>query len=245
MAWHSGTCRFFAYDNTGNLQWEYSGAGCEFGMAPSDGPMDSSGNLFVEYTTGRYSRVTVLSPTEDGFESFGSLPGGEGWPTSMRFYDSRPYDVEDDGTREIIRVNRSCDPSCADGPVTFSTFAWNGSDYFTELCTSPQRPPLAIQATSGAGGTVMGQIPAGTCEVYSNVSEYINEVEWNAVWFADVSGWAPAASFQPAPSEPPYPVEENEVVEITAPAPPPAPNELLPPGVLQLPLQRPLPASSV
>lgn len=139
------------------------------------------------------------------------------------------YDVEDDGTREIIRVNRSCDPSCADGPVTFSTFAWNGSDYFTELCTSPQRPPLAIQATSGAGGTVMGQIPAGTCEVYSNVSEYINEVEWNAVWFADVSGWAPAASFQPAPSEPPYPVEENEVVEITAPAPPPAPNELLPP----------------
>ncbi len=103
--------------------------------------------------------------------------------------------------------NRNCVPSDADGTTWFRTYEWNGDDYFTELCTFPNLPPVPIQATKGVGGTIVScKSPEGTCGVSSNVGDAADDgTFWRAVWYEGVSGWSQIDAFVEPPIEPPWP----------------------------------------
>ena len=223
------SCYYAAFDQQDVQRWLHHEPGCLGGARPLVPMPDIAGNMFVFDLSGHAGAVTVLRATEHGMADLGSLTQSDG---SLRFYDSQIFDVDDDGDFEIIQVERACVPDCATGDVYFRTFTWNGDDFFTELCTKAQRPPVPIQATPGGGGTIVAQIPAGTCGVAANVIEFVNESVWAAVWYEDQAGWAPVDGFELPPTEPPWPPGEGPFDEPppAASTVPPAPPPTSPPA---------------
>ena len=225
----AGGCHFAVFDAAGTERWVHRVEGCPFGAFPVSPSPDSAGNMFLTYTTMRYPGVTVLRPMIDGLDDFGSLERPD---VVARFFDSTTFDVDGDGHLEIVKLSRPCVPDCASGTTYFKTYAWNGTDFFAQLCSRSQQPAVPIQATPGPGGTVIGEIPAGTCGVESNVVQLSRDTEWFAVWYEDQSGWSPVEAFELPPSEPPWPEDANPydtAPPTTTSAPPPAPPPVVSP----------------
>lgn len=87
--------------------------------------IDQLGHIFINWNPGRYNGVTVLQPTQAGFEDFDTPPDY----LDTRFYYAYPVDIDNDGTFEIEDYTNDCNPSCAGGQITSEIFAWNGNDY--------------------------------------------------------------------------------------------------------------------
>lgn len=132
----SGEISMTIFDANGKELWSASApggyllypAGVEGGeQSDVDSPVDAQGNIFLNYFVGQASGITVLRPTADGMDDFGSLPDG-----SLRFagsFGARVEDVEGDGTFEIAVESNSCEPSCADGAKVTTTYRWDGSGF--------------------------------------------------------------------------------------------------------------------
>lgn len=226
-----GTCFFTVVDEANVPRWEHSGRGCLYGIGSVFVPApDQAGNIFVRYGTGRYPGVAVLRPTAEGMNDFGTLPSdpSDRNAAGYRFGDSVAYDIDDDGTFEIISLERPCDPSCADGKVFFRTFSWNGEGFATELCALDSWPQVPLQATPGPGGTVVGNIPSGACDVHASEVPHVGSEGWVAVSYSDALGWAPAEAFVPPPADPPWP--DNYDPWNQSPLSPPPPPSTIPPN---------------
>ena len=112
-----GICFFTVVDAAGTPRWEKTGVACTNGNGSVFTPApDKAGNILIQYGTMRYSGVTVLRPVTDGIDDFGSLPSDGSDPNTDtdRFANSVAYDVDGDGTFEIVSVGNSCEPGCAD-----------------------------------------------------------------------------------------------------------------------------------
>jgi GDSL-like Lipase/Acylhydrolase family/Putative peptidoglycan binding domain len=120
-------------DSTGEqvFEWSASEQYESFGFvgASSDdqvaSPVDSRGHVFFKWNPGRFEGVSVLVPTETGFDSIGTL--------TADFYDAYYYayvvDVDDDGAFELDQNFQICQPSCAAGVYYSQTWAWDGTTY--------------------------------------------------------------------------------------------------------------------
>ena len=222
-----GICFFTVVDAAGTPRWEKTGVACTNGNGSVFTPApDKAGNILIQYGTMRYSGVTVLRPVTDGIDDFGSLPSDGSDPNTDtdRFANSVAYDVDGDGTFEIVSVGNSCEPDCASGTSYFRTYRWTGEDFVAELCALESWPQVPIQATPTAGGTVVGNIPPGACEVdTSGVYEWDGDRSWLAVSYGDSVGWAPDDAFAPPPTAPPWPESYDPWEQETIPPPPPPP----------------------
>ena len=223
-----GICFFSVVDAANTPRWERSGVGCPYGIGSVFAPApDQAGNILIQYGTGRYPGVAVLRPTTDGMNDFGSLPGDGSEPNSdnHRFGDSVAYDVNDDGTFEIVSLVRPCEPDCATGAVYFQTFNWTGETFVADLCALDSWPQVPLQATPGAGGTVVGNIPHGVCQVHtSGAHRWDGDRGWLAVWYDDALGWAPEDAFALPSADPPWPDNYDPWEQSTVPPPPPPPT---------------------
>ena len=117
-------------------------------LRPHAPDADALGHLFVTFDPGRYDGVIVLRPVAGGFEDFGTLPPPGEYAT--RFYSARAVDLDGDGRLEVVVQLNDCHPSCAEGRVTETTYAWDGTDY---AFVGPA--PGAV--VPGLGGTIDGQ----------------------------------------------------------------------------------------
>lgn len=91
----AAACHFSVVDQQGGTRWEGSGLGCGFGGSIYRPVPDVDGNIFIEYSTGHYSGITVLRPVADGMSDFRSLPfSGSLDGRSARFGDAQLFDVE-------------------------------------------------------------------------------------------------------------------------------------------------------
>jgi len=131
---YSGTGHINVFDESGAVVWSYDTAGPDpasaipwYQMGLNDPAVDDTGNIFVVWNPGRYDGVTVLRPTDDGFEDFDTLPDPGDY--NGRFYYAAVDDTDGDGTFEIVQSNNDCNPDCAGGKVTTETFRWTGSGY--------------------------------------------------------------------------------------------------------------------
>lgn len=126
------------FDAKGQQRWSWSNTFMYYRLEPAgtgglgDDPtmagrpaVDDVGHLFFNWDPGRYNGVTVLAPTADGFESFGTLPAEDDY--ASRFYSASV--VDNDGTYAIKLAENDCTPSCAGGLTTYLTYRWNGEDY--------------------------------------------------------------------------------------------------------------------
>lgn len=212
-------CAFSIVDGQQSVRWEGGGPGCAYGAHVVGSAPDADGNLFVEYSTERYSGVTALRPAGDGMDDFGTLPySGTSDGNSGRFGDSSVADVEGDGHYEIVSVLRPCDPDCATGTAYFQTFRWDGSDFAAELCTVSDWPTIPIQATPEPGGTLTGSVPPDTCGVSTtDTAGFVRG--WIGVNFEGALGFAPAEAFVWPPTVPPPDLGPWASVSSTTPAP--------------------------
>lgn len=120
-----------AVDDAGSVVWDPRWHTGEYmtlyGPTKMDaGPVDAQGNVFIEWNPGRYNGVTVLVPTDDGFDDLRTAPSGD---TLGRFYSGSVVDDDQDGTYEVLLEINSCFFSCAEGPLYQTTFDWNGADF--------------------------------------------------------------------------------------------------------------------
>ncbi len=127
-------------DATGNriFEWFAQGDFEEFdfwGLAPEDDvdtTVDALGHIFLKWNPGRFTGVSVLIPTSDGFDSIGTLTDD--------FYDGYYYafvvDVDNDGVFELNQAFQVCEPTCAEGADYSHIWRWNGSSY-----AGPSDPP--------------------------------------------------------------------------------------------------------
>lgn len=139
-----GPATVTVYDLAGTVRWTYeneslysldlAGTGQylpEYIEAdPVDGPVDDTGHIFLTFNPGRYDGVIVLSPVDDGFEDFATLPPSDGYDT--RFYNAYAIDVNGDGVYEVESFENDCVPSCAEAEATSTIYVWNGEDYVKE-----------------------------------------------------------------------------------------------------------------
>lgn len=114
-------------DAGGSVVWTQAFGTNWYELAPHDPSIDDTGHLFVDFNPGRYNGVIVLAPVDDGFEDFDTLPAYGDYNT--RFYYAEAVDTDGDGTLEVEVSANDCDPSCADGDITSTVYAWDGEDY--------------------------------------------------------------------------------------------------------------------
>lgn len=88
----------------GALTW--SRESTVYSVAPADTPTDSTGHVFLTYNPRRYDGVIVLSPVENGFNFFESLPAEDDY--LGRFYNAAVADTDDDGVLEIEKSTNDC-----------------------------------------------------------------------------------------------------------------------------------------
>lgn len=217
-------CHFTVYDAAGASRWEERGDDCPVAGWTYQPSPDAAGNLFVGYRGSRRAGVMVLRPVPDGMEDFSSLLhlDSDAGSSRGRFSDSTVYDVDGDGVLEIITVDRPCEPDCATGDVYYRTFRWSGQDYFADLCAEPNWPQIPVQGTPEDGGTILGNIPNGTCGVLTTgATVWDGNSSWLAVSSSDLLGWAPDNAFVSAPSTPPWPRSYDPWSQEAIPPPPP------------------------
>ena len=90
--------------------------------------IDKLGHVFIVFNPGRYNGIIVLSMTRNGIENFNTLPTPpDGY--NPRFYGAQVVDTNHNGIYEIQTWDTQCQPSCAQGPTTTTTFRWNRTDY--------------------------------------------------------------------------------------------------------------------
>lgn len=99
-----------------------------WGLSPDDdveSTVDALGHIFFKWNPGRFVGVSVLIPTDDGFDSIGTLTDD--------FYDSYYYayviDVDDDGVFELDQNFQICEPTCAAGIYYSHIWHWTGAAY--------------------------------------------------------------------------------------------------------------------
>lgn len=114
-------------DADGAVVWSHQFGTNWYELAPNDPAVDDTGHLFVDFNPGRYNGIIILSPVEDGFEDFATLPAYGDYNT--RFYYADAVDVDGDGMLEVEVSENDCNPSCADGAITSTVYAWDGEDY--------------------------------------------------------------------------------------------------------------------
>lgn len=99
------------------------------GLSPGDSPawpVDGRGNVFFLWNPGRFEGLSFLTPTQDGFDSRGTLiPSGD-W---AGFYLASLTDVDSDGKYEIDQGFQICEPTCADGIYYSYIWTWDGETY--------------------------------------------------------------------------------------------------------------------
>lgn len=153
----SGPASITVTDRFGVVRYSYS-IDLLYELAPArlrpdptaEGPMDpvdSTGNVFIDYNPGRYNGVIVLRPTEIGFDDLGTA-----WAdTGTRFYSAVIVDRDGDGQFEIEQATNDCEPSCGEGTTTVKVFRWNGTDY------AASAPAMSTQVSvNGMGPFVLG-----------------------------------------------------------------------------------------
>lgn len=103
-----------------------------------DTPVDALGHVFLKWNPGRFTGVSVLIPTNDGFDSIGTLTDD--------FYDAFYYafvvDVDNDAVFELDQNFQICEPTCAGGVYYSHIWPWDGSSY-----SGPSDPPGAAPPT--------------------------------------------------------------------------------------------------
>lgn len=113
-------------DENRDVRWSHRG-GDWYELAPNNPARDDTGHLLLNYNPGRYNGVIALAPESGGFADFRTLPPPGDY--RQRFYSAELRDVDGDGVFEVVTATNDCDPSCADGTVTFVQHRWNGDDY--------------------------------------------------------------------------------------------------------------------
>jgi hypothetical protein len=137
--------------------------GNEFGFASP--ATDATGNVFVKYQNSSNfygSGLIVLIPNAEGFEnviSYQQTHDPSGYPTGVNDYYGAELIGPADGVYSIRQVEKTCEPSCAEGGVTVRNLHWDGREYVPEVvprapAAPPPPPPVkAVPAPVPAGCT--------------------------------------------------------------------------------------------
>jgi hypothetical protein len=99
-----------------------------YGEADVRAPVDTRGNVFLDYDPGRYNGVIVLVPTETGLDDLGTLPPPPD-DYAGRFYCAATTDLDADGAYEIVEPKFcECAPECLPD-ASRHAYRWDGADY--------------------------------------------------------------------------------------------------------------------
>lgn len=95
-------------------------------LKPIADPVDDLRHVFFVYNQGSSNGIIVLSSdnSSEGMTSYSSVPFGG---NDGRFTDATVAKV--DGRYRITVETNNCDPSCSDGTISKTTYAWDGSEY--------------------------------------------------------------------------------------------------------------------
>ncbi|MCL2466485.1 MAG: hypothetical protein FWF02_11450 [Micrococcales bacterium] len=122
------TAGILAADLNGKVVWSLALTDLYYELKVANPGTDSSGNVFVMYNPGRYDGVIVLRPTPTSIDVLVGTASGEGDPvTSLDFYSAYLSMVS--GMYEVTVRKNDCDPDCADGTPSSTTYTWNGTTY--------------------------------------------------------------------------------------------------------------------
>jgi len=119
-----------AVDNTGSVKWSTASKDNHVTYELADPATDASGNIFIVYNPGRYDGVMIMRPTNDSIEVLAtSYSSYIEQATPLYFYSATLIGPGPDGLYQIEQASNDCNPNCAAGTTTYTTFAWDGITY--------------------------------------------------------------------------------------------------------------------